>query len=75
MNINDVYGTLYSQGDGSIDPSGLVTSLTRAATNKGAKVCKLSAYIVMFKLEPFVQPVGYLHVVMGVVLVIEMFGD
>jgi sarcosine dehydrogenase len=38
MNINDVYGTLYSQGDGSIDPSGLVTSLTRAATNKGAKI-------------------------------------
>ena len=39
MNVDDVYGTLYSPGDGNIDPTGLVNSLTKAATKRGAKVC------------------------------------
>ena len=25
MNVNDIYGTLYSPGDGSIDPAGLAS--------------------------------------------------
>ncbi|KAK8776628.1 hypothetical protein V5799_030030 [Amblyomma americanum] len=38
MNVNDLYGTLYSPGDGTVDPAGFCTALTRAATAKGAKV-------------------------------------
>lgn len=38
MNVNDLYGTLYSQGDGTIDPAGWALSLTRGATKRGAKV-------------------------------------
>ena len=29
MNVNDVYGTLYSPGDGSIDPAGRVSQHSR----------------------------------------------
>jgi len=38
MNVNDIYGTLYSPADGTIDPAGYCTALTRAATRLGAKV-------------------------------------
>lgn len=38
MNIDDLYGTLYSPGDGTVDPAGFCTSLTRAATRAGAQV-------------------------------------
>lgn len=38
MNVDDVYGTLYSPGDGTIDPAGWASSLSRAATKHGAKV-------------------------------------
>lgn len=38
MNVSDLYGTLYSPGDGTIDPAGWASALTRGATNKGAKV-------------------------------------
>ena len=38
MNVNDIYGTLYSPQDGTIDPHGLCSALSRAATRKGAKV-------------------------------------
>ncbi|RDD45364.1 Sarcosine dehydrogenase, mitochondrial [Trichoplax sp. H2] len=38
MNVDDMFGALYSPGDGDIDPAGFITSLTRAASNKGAKI-------------------------------------
>ena len=38
MNVSDLYGTLYSPGDGTIDPAGWANSLTRAATRRGGKV-------------------------------------
>jgi sarcosine dehydrogenase len=40
MNVDDLYGTLYSPGDGTIDPAGWATTLTRAAKNCGAQVKK-----------------------------------
>nr|CAG4634617.1 EOG090X014D [Alona affinis] len=38
MNVDDVYGTLFSPRDGVVDPAGFCTALTRAATRAGAKV-------------------------------------
>lgn len=38
MNVADVYGTLYSPSDGTIDPAGYCTALARGASNLGAKV-------------------------------------
>ena len=38
MNVSDVYGTLYSPLDGTIDPHGLCTALSRFSTRSGAKV-------------------------------------
>ncbi|KAK2188591.1 hypothetical protein NP493_127g01000 [Ridgeia piscesae] len=38
MNVADVYGSLYSPADGTIDPAGYCTALARAATNLGARV-------------------------------------
>jgi len=38
MNVDDIYGTLYSPMDGTIDPHGLCTALSRSATRAGAKV-------------------------------------
>lgn len=38
MNVEDIYGTLYSPGDGTIDPNGLCQALTRAATRAGHQV-------------------------------------
>ncbi|XP_064648723.1 sarcosine dehydrogenase, mitochondrial-like isoform X2 [Lineus longissimus] len=38
MNVDDVYGVLYSPGDGTIDPAGFCSALTRGATKRGAKV-------------------------------------
>jgi len=38
MNVDDIYGTLYSPLDGTIDPHGLCTALSRYATRSGAKV-------------------------------------
>jgi len=46
MNVDDVYGTLYSPHDGTMDPTGLCNALTRAATRAGAKViesCSVNA--------------------------------
>ena len=42
MNVDDMFGALYSPGDGDVDPAGLITSLTRAASNKGAKVITIN---------------------------------
>nr|CAG4642302.1 EOG090X014D [Evadne anonyx] len=38
MNINDIYGTLYSPADGVLDPSGFCTALSRAAVRAGARI-------------------------------------
>eukprot|EP01083_Nonionella_stella_P133287 405177_1 len=38
MNIDDVYGTLYSPGDGTVEPAEFVTTLARAAKQRGAKI-------------------------------------
>jgi len=38
MNVDDIYGTLYSPLDGTIDPHGLCTALSRSSTRAGAKV-------------------------------------
>ena len=38
MNVSDLYGTLYSPADGTIDPHGLCTALSRYSTRAGAKV-------------------------------------
>jgi len=38
MNVDDVYGTLYSPTDGTIDPHGLCTALSRYATRAGGQI-------------------------------------
>ena len=38
MNVDDIYGTLYSPTDGTIDPTGMCEALTRSAKRAGAKV-------------------------------------
>lgn len=38
MNVDDLYGTLYVPKDGTMDPAGTCTSLTRAASARGATV-------------------------------------
>lgn len=38
INTKDLYGCLYSPGDGTIDPAGLCSALTRYCTRQGAKV-------------------------------------
>ena len=38
MNIDDVYGTLYSVGDGTVEPAEYVTTLSKAAKQRGAKI-------------------------------------
>ncbi|XP_045607468.2 LOW QUALITY PROTEIN: sarcosine dehydrogenase, mitochondrial [Procambarus clarkii] len=38
LNVNDLTGTLYCPGDGTMDPAGLCTALTRWATQAGALV-------------------------------------
>lgn len=38
MNVDDVYATLYSPGDGTLDPAGFCSALTRSAKFAGAKV-------------------------------------
>jgi sarcosine dehydrogenase len=38
MNVKDIYGTLYSPADGTVDPAGYCSALTRAARRRGAKL-------------------------------------
>lgn len=38
MNVDDLYGTLYVPKDGTMDPAGTCTTLTRAAVARGAQV-------------------------------------
>ncbi|XP_047624808.1 sarcosine dehydrogenase, mitochondrial isoform X3 [Phacochoerus africanus] len=37
MNVDDLYGTLYVPHDGTMDPAGTCTTLSRAATARGAQ--------------------------------------
>ena len=41
MNVDDLYGTMYSPGDGTIDPSSWTAALSKGATMRGAKVLVL----------------------------------
>lgn len=38
LNVDDLYGTLHSPGDGTIDPASWATTLSRAAIMNGGKV-------------------------------------
>jgi len=38
MNVDDIYGSLFSPSDETMEPNGLCHGLTRAATKAGAKV-------------------------------------
>ena len=38
MNVEDIYGALYSPRDGTMDPNGFCSALARSATRAGAKV-------------------------------------
>ncbi|XP_058158634.1 sarcosine dehydrogenase, mitochondrial [Dasypus novemcinctus] len=38
MNVDDLYGTLYVPHDGTMDPAGTCSALSRAATARGAQV-------------------------------------
>uniref|UniRef100_A0A665WW32 Sarcosine dehydrogenase n=1 Tax=Echeneis naucrates TaxID=173247 RepID=A0A665WW32_ECHNA len=38
MNVDDLYGTLYVPKDGTMDPAGTCTTLSRAASTRGATV-------------------------------------
>lgn len=40
MNVDDLYGTLYVPKDGTMDPAGTCTTLSRAASARGARVRK-----------------------------------
>ena len=53
MNVDDVYGTLYSPEDGTIDPAGYCTALTRGAKMNGAKVRK----------QWYLEPIGHVALV------------
>lgn len=46
MNVDDLYGTLYVPKDGTMDPAGTCTTLSRAATARGAtvKITRMHAY-------------------------------
>ena len=48
MNIDDLYGTMYSPGDGTIDPSSWTASLSKGATMRGAKVINCVFFFVFF---------------------------
>ena len=43
MNVSDIYGTLYSPLDGTIDPHGLCTALSRFSSRAGARVLENTA--------------------------------
>lgn len=49
MNVKDLYGTLYVPKDGTMDPAGTCTTLSRAATARGATVRLHTLYF--FKLS------------------------
>lgn len=38
MNVDDIYGTLFSPGDGTVEPAEYVTTLSKAAKKRGARI-------------------------------------
>jgi len=48
MNVDDIYGTLYSPTDGTIDPTGMCEALTRSAKKAGSKVIGNFIYFILF---------------------------
>ena len=42
LNVDDLYGTLHSPGDGTVDPASWATTLSRAAMKNGGKVWLIS---------------------------------
>lgn len=38
LNVDDLYGALYSPGDGCVDPTSYCAALTKAATRNGATI-------------------------------------
>lgn len=64
MNVSDLYGTLYVPKDGTMDPAGTCTTLTRAASARGATVmCTdlLLAWSKSFKITSTVHIITTLH--------------
>ena len=53
MNVDDLYGTLYVPKDGTMDPAGTCTTLSRAATARGAKVNCSDALTSSFLVGPW----------------------
>ena len=51
MNVSDIYGTLYSPRDGTIDPAGYCSALTRAASRLGAKVGNVKFFEAMMSFD------------------------
>ena len=51
MNVSDIYGTLYSPRDGTIDPAGYCSALTRAASRLGAKVGNFKFFEAMMSFD------------------------
>ena len=60
MNVDDVYGTLYSPEDGTIDPAGYCTALTRGAKMNGVKVRK----------QWYLEPMGLVAITGTTILVL-----
>lgn len=58
MNVDDLYGTLYVPKDGTMDPAGTCTTLSRAASARGAMVMRtdlLTASFWSFKVAATLQ--------------------
>lgn len=64
MNVNDLYGTLYVPKDGTMDPAGTCTTLTRAASARGATVMYTDVLTACFRCikEATTLPLTTLHV-------------
>lgn len=48
MNVDDLYGTLYVPKDGTMDPAGTCTTLSRAASARGATVTSMCTVVLVF---------------------------
>ena len=63
MNVDDIYASLYSPCDGTIDPAGYCTGLTRVATRAGAKVRSIDPFPISAKLPCtcWLMPLGFFY--------------
>ena len=62
MNVDDIYGTLYSPTDGTIDPTGMCEALTRSAKRAGAKVIHIYADDLMTTLSMMTPLMGFANI-------------